>query len=204
MNDVNLNPETQTDVSKLEVLISRQQLQERIRELGQKISADYKNKELDLVGVLKGGFIFLADLVRELEIPCRIHFLQASSYQDRKTSSGVVRLSHDLQLSGKHVMVVEDIYDTGLTLKRVFEDLQSQSPASLEICTLLSKKIEGKVPLDVKYTGFESRTVSSSATVWITRNVTVKSRILSAWIDPGTQPVRPKSSSKRSISSSPK
>ena len=155
MNDVNLNPETQTDVSKLEVLISRQQLQERIRELGQTISADYKNKELDLVGVLKGGFIFLADLVRELEIPCRIHFLQASSYQDRKTSSGVVRLSHDLQLTGKHVMVVEDIYDTGLALQRVFEDLQSQSPASLEICTLLSKKIEGKVPLDVKYTGFE-------------------------------------------------
>ncbi|MDP7407532.1 MAG: phosphoribosyltransferase family protein, partial [SAR324 cluster bacterium] len=76
MNDVNLNPETQTDVSKLEVLISRQQLQERIRELGQTISEDYKNKELDLVGVLKGGFIFLADLVRELKIPCRIHFLQ--------------------------------------------------------------------------------------------------------------------------------
>ena len=69
MNDVNLNPETQTDVSKLEVLISRQQLQERIGELGKKISADYKNLELDLVGVLKGGFIFLADLVRELEIP---------------------------------------------------------------------------------------------------------------------------------------
>ena len=144
MNDVNLNPETQTDVSKLEVLISRQQLQERIRELGQTISADYKNKELDLVGVLKGGFIFLADLVRELEIPCRIHFLQASSYQDRKTSSGVVRLSHDLQLTGKHVMVVEDIYDTGLTLQRVFEDLNLKALLRWKSVPCSARKSKGR------------------------------------------------------------
>ena len=155
MNDTKIDSENDTDISKLEVLISRQQLRQRIEELGQEISADYQNKHLDLVGVLKGGFIFLADLVRELKIPCRIHFLQASSYQDRKTSSGVVRLSHDLQLTGKHVMVVEDIYDTGLTLQRVFDDLNSQNPASLQICALLSKKIPDKFPLDLKYTGFE-------------------------------------------------
>ena len=111
-------------IAKLEVLISCEELRQRIEKLGQQITEDYQGKHLDLVGVLKGGFIFLADLVRELKIPCRIHFLQASSYQDRKTSSGVVRLSHDLQLTGKHVMVVEDIYDTGLTLKRVFDDLR--------------------------------------------------------------------------------
>ena len=126
MNDVNLNPETQTDVSKLEVLISRQQLQKRIRELGQKISADYKNKELDLVGVLKGGFIFLADLVRELEIPCRIHFLQASSYQDRKTSSGVVRLSHDLQLTGKQAS--DDLEASGLICNKNSVPGETQPP----------------------------------------------------------------------------
>ena len=144
MNDVNLNPETQTDVSKLEVLISRQQLQERIRELGQKISADYKNKELDLVGVLKGGFIFLADLVRELEMPCRIHFLQASSYQDRKTSSGVVRLSHDLQLTGKHVMVVEDIYDTGLTLQRFMRTSNLKALLLWKSVLCLARKSKGR------------------------------------------------------------
>ena len=155
MNDITMDSENDPDISKLEVLVSREELQQRIEKLGQEITADYQGKHLDLVGVLKGGFIFLADLVRELKIPCRIHFLQASSYQDRKTSSGVVRLSHELQLTGKHVMVVEDIYDTGLTLKRVYEDLNTQNPASLQICALLSKKIPEKVPLDVKYTGFE-------------------------------------------------
>ena len=97
----------------------------------------------------------MADLVRELSVSCRIHFLQASSYQDRKTSSGVVKLSNALQLKGKHVLVVEDIFDTGLTLQRVVVDLDSQKPASLEVCTLLNKKIPNKAPLRVKYTGFE-------------------------------------------------
>ena len=147
--------ESVPDISQLEVLINKLQLRNRVEELGREISRDYENRELHLVGVLKGGFIFLADLARELKVACQIHFLQASSYQNRKTSSGVVKFSHALRLKGKHVLVVEDIFDTGLTLHRVVGDLQSQKPASLEVCTLLNKKIPKKAPVRVKYTGFE-------------------------------------------------
>ena len=147
--------EAEADLSQLEVLITREQLQERIQELGREITEDYTKKELHLVGVLKGSFVFLADLVRELRLSCRMHFLQASSYKDRKTSSGYVTITHSLDLTGKHILVVEDIFDTGLTLLRVVEDLQSQDPASLEVCTLLDKKIPGKAPVRVKYRGFE-------------------------------------------------
>jgi hypoxanthine phosphoribosyltransferase len=147
--------EEKIDINSQEVLISRAEINQRVEELGRQISADYQGRELHLVGVLNGAFIFLADLVRQLSIPCQICFLQASSYKDQKVSSGEVTLMHNLDLSGKDVMVVEDIVDTGLTLKHILEDLQQQKPTSMEICALLSKNIPDKVPVKVKYVGFE-------------------------------------------------
>jgi hypoxanthine phosphoribosyltransferase len=147
--------EEKIDINSQEVLISRAEINQRVEELGRQISADYQGRELHLVGVLNGAFIFLADLVRQLSIPCQICFLQASSYKDQKVSSGEVTLMHNLDLSGKDVMVVEDIVDTGLTLKHILEDLQQQKPTSIEICALLSKNIPDKVPVKVKYVGFE-------------------------------------------------
>jgi len=149
------SPEKIININTQEVLISRGQINQRVEELGRQISADYQGRELHLVGVLNGAFIFLADLVRQLSIPCQICFLQASSYKDKKVSSGEVTLMHNLDLSGKDVMVVEDIVDTGLTLKHILEDLQQQKPTSMEICALLSKNIPDKVPVKVKYVGFE-------------------------------------------------
>ena len=99
--------------------------------------------------------MFLADLARHLSIPCQICFMQASSYKDQQVSTGKVTLMHNLDLSGKDVLVVEDIFDTGLTLKKIKEDLNMQKPASLEICSLLNKRIPDKVAIDVRYIGFE-------------------------------------------------
>jgi hypoxanthine phosphoribosyltransferase len=143
------------NINSKEVLISRAEINQRVEELGRQISTDYQGRELHLVGVLNGAFIFLADLVRQLSIPCQICFLQASSYKDQKVSSGEVTLMHNLDLNGKDVMVVEDIVDTGLTLKHILEDLHQQKPTSIEICALLSKNIPDKVPVEVKYIGFE-------------------------------------------------
>jgi hypoxanthine phosphoribosyltransferase len=143
------------NINSKEVLISRAEIDQLVEELGRQISTDYQGRELHLVGVLNGAFIFLADLVRPLSIPCQICFLQASSYKDQKVSSGEVTLMHNLDLNGKDVMVVEDIVDTGLTLKHILEDLHQQKPTSIEICALLSKNIPDKVPVEVKYIGFE-------------------------------------------------
>ena len=149
------SPEKIININSQEVLISRGQINQRVEELGRLISDDYQGRELHLVGVLNGAFIFLADLVRQLRIPCQICFLQASSYKHKKVSSGEVTLMHNLDLNGKDVMVVEDIVDTGLTLKYILEDLQQQKPTSIEICALLSKNIPDKITLEVKYVGFE-------------------------------------------------
>jgi len=120
--------ETEIDISKKEILISSSEINQRVAQLGKEISVDYQGRELHLVGVLNGAFIFLADLVRQINIPCQICFLQASSYKDQKVSSGEVTLMHNLDLRGKDVLVVEDIFDTGLTLKYVMEDLLQQKP----------------------------------------------------------------------------
>jgi len=147
--------EDKTDIFSKEVLISREEISSRVEQLGREISRDYKGKELHLVGVLNGAFMFIADLVRHLSIPCQICFMQASSYKDQQKSTGEVTLMHNLDLSEKDVLVVDDIFDTGLTLKNIKEDLNMQKPASLEVCTLLNKKIPDKVIIDVKYIGFE-------------------------------------------------
>ena len=151
----NSSLETEIDIFKKEILISSSEINQRVAELGNEISADYQGRELHLVGVLNGAFIFLADLVRRINIPCQICFLQASSYKDRKVSSGEVTLMHNLDLSGKDVLVVEDIFDTGLTLKYVLEDLLQQKPNSIEACSLLNKKIPNKAEVTVKYIGFD-------------------------------------------------
>ena len=147
--------ETELDIAKKEVLISSSEIKQRVVQLGQEISSDYQGRELHLVGVLNGAFIFLADLVRQIKIPCQICFLQASSYKYQKVSSGEVTLMHNLDLSEKDVLVVDDIFDTGLTLKYVLEDLLQQNPNSLEACSLLNKNIPDKAPVTVKYIGFD-------------------------------------------------
>ena len=139
---------------KIQKFFSADEIKQRVQMLSAEISQDYIQHELHIVGILKGSFIFLADLVRSLTIPGFIHFLHASSYGDKKTSSGQVRIDHALNLYKKHVLVVEDIIDTGSTINRVARELQSQKPASLKICTLLDKPAARQFPIDVQYTGF--------------------------------------------------
>ena len=148
-------PDEKIDINLDKILISKEQIEQRLLDLGSEISNDYEGKEIHVVGVLNGAFIFLADLARQLNVSCKIGFLQASSYTDQKVSSGKVKLMHNLDLRGKHVLIVEDIFDTGLTLKSIIEDLKQQEPKSLEVCALLSKKIPKKIPITVKYIGFE-------------------------------------------------
>lgn len=138
-----------------EVLVSREKISEMVRELGQKISRDYEGQELILVGVLKGGFIFLADLMREIDIPVEMDLISVSSYGDDTKSSGVVRLIKDIDVSieNKHVLIVEDLVDTGLTLKHLKELFNTRGPKSLKICTAFDKPSRRKVDIDIEYKG---------------------------------------------------
>jgi hypoxanthine phosphoribosyltransferase len=140
-----------------EILIGEEELQARIRELGVEISQDYAGRDLLLVGVLKGAVFFLADLMRELTVPCEIDFMAISSYGAGTDSSGVVRILKDLDLniSGREVLVVEDIIDSGLTLSYLMRSLKARKPASVEICALLTKPERREVEVPVRYTGFE-------------------------------------------------
>ncbi len=135
-------------------LFSAEEIQQRISELAAEISRDYEQQELHLVGIMKGSFIFLADLARALTIPCFIHFLHASSYGAEQTSSGHVRLEHSLNLHGKHILLIEDIVDTGLTVNRIIQDLKTQQPASIKVCVLLDKSEARKFPAAIRYIGF--------------------------------------------------
>ncbi len=139
------------------VLVSSKEIQEKVREMGERITEDYRREKLLLVGILRGAVIFLSDLMRHLELPCEIDFMDVSSYGTETTSSGVVRILKDLEenITGRHVLIVEDIIDTGLTLSYLRRSLLARKPASLEICALLSKPSRRRVELDVKYLGFE-------------------------------------------------
>ena len=121
------------------VLFSTAQIQERIQKLGEEITADYAGKEIIMVAVLRGAVIFLADLARAIKVPVVLDFMAVSSYGSGTQSSGVVRILKDLNedLQGKHVLIVEDIIDSGLTLKYLWNNLKSRQPASIRICTLL-------------------------------------------------------------------
>lgn len=139
-------------------LIDEISLHNRIHELGELITRDYKDAdELVLIGILKGSFVFLSDLVRQINLPHTIEFLQVSSYgMGARESSGTIHLKLDIStdLSNKHVLVVEDIVDSGNTLSFIIQHLESYQPADVAICTLLDKPSRRKIPVDVQYVGF--------------------------------------------------
>jgi len=150
-------PQSELERAVGEVLIDAERLQARIQELGEEITADYAGKELLLVGVLKGAVFFMADLMRAIAVPCEIDFMAISSYGASTDSSGVVRILKDLDINieGRHVLVVEDIVDSGLTLSYLVRNLESREPASLEVCALLTKPERRENEVDVRYVGFE-------------------------------------------------
>ncbi len=140
-----------------ETLISSDDLKRRVAELGQQLSREYEGRDLFMVGVLKGAVIFLADLMRSITVPCEIDFMAVSSYGSRTDTSGVVRILKDLDapIEGRHVLVVEDIIDSGLTLQYLMRALKARGPASLEVCALLTKPERLRVDLEPRYVGFE-------------------------------------------------
>jgi hypoxanthine phosphoribosyltransferase len=139
------------------VLLEEDVVAGRVAELGAEISRDYEGRDLLLVGVLKGAVFFMADLMRQLTIPCEVDFMAISSYGASTDSSGVVRILKDLDINieGRDVLVVEDIIDSGLTLSYLIRNLESRNPASLEICALLTKPARREIDVGVRYTGFE-------------------------------------------------
>ena len=140
-----------------EELIPAEQLQNRIKELGAQISADYKDQNLLLLCILKGGILFLTDLMRHITIPHEIDFMAVSSYgKESRESTGVVRILKDLDepINGRHVLIVEDIIDSGHTLNYITRNLSARQPASLKICTLLDKAERREVDIPIDYTGF--------------------------------------------------
>lgn len=141
-----------------EILVQPDQLKERVRVLGQQISADYEGRDLLLVGVLKGAMFFLADLMRQM-VPgtCEVDFMAVASYGSATDSSGVVRILKDLDtpIAGRDVLIVEDIVDSGLTLQYLLRNLGARDPASLEVCALLTKPERRKAEVPIRYTGFE-------------------------------------------------
>ena len=140
-----------------EILIEADVLQARIAELGTEVSREYEGRDLLLVGVLKGAVFFMADLMRELTVPCEIDFMAISSYGAGTDSSGVVRILKDLDanIAGRDVLVVEDIIDSGLTLSYLMRSLKARKPASLEICALLTKPGRRETDVPVKFVGFK-------------------------------------------------
>lgn len=139
------------------VLIDHQEIDERVGELARLITEDYRDRDLVVVGILKGAFVFLADLVRRVDLPLEVDFVAVSSYGKDTVTSGVVRVIKDLDLDirGRDVLLVEDIVDTGLTLDYIARMLLQREPASLEICALLNKPEARKVDIEVKYCGFD-------------------------------------------------
>src|SRR3954454_21714372 len=140
-----------------EILVQRDELAHRVRELGAEISRDYEGRDLLLVCVLKGAVFFLSDLMRYLEVPCEVDFMAVSSYGSQTDSSGVVRILKDLDapIEDREVLIVEDIIDSGLTLQYLVRNLRARNPASLEVCSLLTKPERLRVDLSPRYVGFE-------------------------------------------------
>jgi hypoxanthine phosphoribosyltransferase len=154
---VNGEGEAERDPGIGETLVSAEDVQRRVAELGERLSEDYAGRGLFMVGVLKGAVIFLADLMRHITVPCEIDFMAVSSYGSRTDSSGVVRILKDLDapIEDRHVLIVEDIIDSGLTLQYLMRNLNARRPASLEACALLTKPDRLRVDLAPRYVGFE-------------------------------------------------
>ena len=142
------------DVEK--VLLSEEQLSQKIAELGEEISKDYQGKEIVAICVLKGAILFMADLAMAVKVPMALDFMAVSSYGNGTSTSGTVRILKDLDnsIEGKHVLVVEDIIDSGVTLKYLLKNLKSRKPASIKLCTLLNKPERRRVEVDIDYCGF--------------------------------------------------
>jgi hypoxanthine phosphoribosyltransferase len=140
----------------LEVLLSEERLRARVRELGAEITRDYQGKELVLVSVLKGSFVFAADLARAIDLPVAIEFLGMKSYGDSQETTGVVQITSDVTrpIAGKHVLIVEDIIDTGLTMNYLRDNLATRGPASVKLCALLNKPSRARVDTNIDYLGF--------------------------------------------------
>lgn len=137
-------------------MLSAEEIEARVAELGAQITRDFKGQSIHIVGVLKGCFVFLADLVRHIDLECTVDFLGLSSYGSRTESSGVVRMTQDLSspIAGKHVLLVEDIVDTGLTMKYLIDNMQTRRPESISVCTLLHKPSNQHIEVPIHYVGF--------------------------------------------------
>lgn len=142
---------------KVQKIISEDELRDRIKEMAAQISADYKDESVYLVGILKGAFMFMAELCRHITVTCECSFLGVSSYGNEKTTTGKVKITKDIEedIEGKNVIIIEDIIDTGVTLNFLKEYMKTRSPKSVRICSLLSKPSCRKVELDIDYVGFE-------------------------------------------------
>jgi hypoxanthine phosphoribosyltransferase len=140
-----------------EILVDEAALQARVAELGAEISADYRDRDLLLIGVLKGAIFFMADLMRQIDLPCEVDFMAISSYGAGIDSSGVVRILKDLDMpiENRNVVIVEDIVDSGLTLSYLLRNLEARHPASVEICALLTKPDRRENDVECRYVGFE-------------------------------------------------
>ncbi len=141
----------------LELLISAEQIARRVREMGAQIERDYQGKELVLLGVLKGSYMFISDLARTIDLPLSIDFIGLSSYGEATESSGVVKITSDLTkpIENKHVLIVEDIVDTGLTMRYLLDNLATRRPASVKLCTLLHKPSRARTRIPIDYLGFQ-------------------------------------------------
>ena len=139
------------------VLVSKEEIQKAVERIGQQITEDYKDKDLFVIGVLKGGFMFTADLVRAINLPLQLDFIAVSSYGSSTTTSGVVRLIKDIDkpLDGKHLLIVEDIIDSGVTLKYLKEMFATRGPLSIKVCTIFDKPSRRKVEMLGDYVGIE-------------------------------------------------
>jgi hypoxanthine phosphoribosyltransferase len=140
-----------------EILITQEQIRDKLAEIGAQITRDYQDRDLLLVGVLKGAFVFMADLSRHIRLPLEFDFMAVSSYGAATQTSGVVRILKDLdhEIQGRNVLLVEDIVDSGLTLSYLLKNLRTRKPASVEVCALMQKTGVQQVPLDIKYRVFE-------------------------------------------------
>ncbi len=139
------------------IFFSAEEIQNKVAELGQQITADYEGKNPFVVGVLKGCFVFMADLIRKIDTVCDLDFMSVSSYGSGTTTTGAVRITKDLNrdIQGRHVLIVEDILDSGITLSYLKKYLESREPASVKICTLLDKPARRKSEIKADYVGFE-------------------------------------------------
>ena len=139
------------------ILYTEEALQKKVMELGREISADYRDKNPVFIGVLKGSFMFMADLIRSIDLSCHIEFMGVSSYGSKSETTGAVKITQDLNtdIEGRHVIVIEDILDSGLTLNYLLGYLQGRRPASLEICALLDKPERRRVEIKSRYIGFQ-------------------------------------------------